>query len=73
MKAPMANTAENQRPLMLEPKAMKTALKHSAEKAQRMASGFGQKVPVALGRALAFATGRHYPPFARGFAFLNGN
>ena len=40
----MANTAENQRPLMLDPKAMKTALKRSAEKAQRMADAFGQKV-----------------------------
>lgn len=44
----MAKAAETQqRPLMLGPKAMNTALKRSAEKAQRMADAFGQKVPVA--------------------------
>jgi len=31
---------------MLDPKAMKAALKRSAERAQRLADAFGQKVPV---------------------------
>jgi hypothetical protein len=43
----MAKAAENQRPLMLEPKVMQAALNRSAERAQRMADAFGQKVPVA--------------------------
>jgi hypothetical protein len=48
----MAKAAENlQRPLMLSPKVMHTALKRSAEKAQRMADAFGQKVPVVQRRS----------------------
>ena len=48
----MAKTAENlQRPLMLSPKVMQTALKRSAKKAQRMADAFGQKVPVVQRRS----------------------
>lgn len=44
----MAKAAENQqRPLVLDTKAMNAALKRSAERAQRMADAFGQKVPVA--------------------------
>ena len=42
-----AATETQHRPLMLDPKAMNTALKLSAERAQRMADAFGQKVPVA--------------------------
>lgn len=44
----MAKATETQkRPLILDTKAMNTALKRSAERAQRMADAFGQKVPVA--------------------------
>ena len=48
----MAKAAENQRPLILEPKAMKAALKRSADRAQRLADAFGQKVPVAQRKPL---------------------
>lgn len=44
----MAKASETQqRPLILSPKAMNAALKQSANKAQRMAEAFGQKVPMA--------------------------
>lgn len=43
----MAKAAETERPLKLNPKAMEAALTRSAERAQRMADVFGQKVPVA--------------------------
>ncbi len=42
----MAKDAETQRPLSLNPKAMKAALTRSAERAQRLADAFGKKVPV---------------------------
>jgi len=42
----MSKATKTHRPLMLDPKAMKAALKRSAERAQRLADAFGQKVPV---------------------------
>ena len=47
----MAKAEETRRrPLILDTKAMNKALKRSAERAQRMADAFGQKVPVAQGK-----------------------
>jgi uncharacterized protein YuzE len=42
----MSKATKTQRPLMLDPKAIKAACKRSADGAQRMADAFGQKVPV---------------------------
>ena len=42
----MSKATKTHRPLILDPKAMKAALERSAERAQRMADAFGQKVPV---------------------------
>jgi hypothetical protein len=42
----MAKNAETARPLMLEPKALKMALKQSAERAQRIADALRLNVPA---------------------------
>jgi len=43
----MAKAADTQqRPLILDTRAMNAALKRSAERAQRMADAFGKKIPV---------------------------
>jgi len=42
----MSKATKMHRPLMLDPKAMRAARKRSAERAQRMADAFGQKVLV---------------------------